>query len=337
MPVIIGMDEAGYGPSLGPLVVTATAFDVAISTQPSGRAGRSDDICRLDLWHTLKEAVSSPQDNRGQNEHRIVIGDSKKLYSTKKGVCKLEEGTLAFQMCMSKKVFSNLKDLLGSLYCYDEQLLGVYPWYRNKKLHLPLVSSVADITHKHSKLKDILSSNGIKYLSARSAVISPYEFNKEVARVGNKSLLLFKKCVSLIVGMWVEYPEVEVFCGKHGGRNRYGPMLSEAFSGSKVKTLSEDGNSSSCYEIRDESGRRRMRISFLKNGEDAHMPVALASMYSKYIRELFLKLFNAFWQERLPGLRPTAGYPGDAQRFLRDINGLKTRLSISDEILVRNR
>ncbi len=326
MPVIIGIDEAGYGPTLGPLVITATAFDVAGSGSTSSP----------DLWHILKEAVSHPPGVKGQTDRRILIADSKKLYSAKKGLRRLEDGALAFQMCLGEKV-SDLRGLLSSLYCYDERLLRAYPWYHDKKLGLPLASNTADITHKHAKLKDVLSFNGVRYLAARSAVISPYEFNREVARVGNKSLLLFNNCVNLIIDLWKKYPELEIFCDKHGGRDKYGAMLAKAFANSRVKTLSRDGKSSSCYEVRDGSGDRRMRISFLKGAEEAHLPVALASMYSKYVRELLLRLFNGFWQERLPGLRPTAGYPEDARRFLRDISGLKTRLGISDEILVRDR
>lgn len=336
MPVIVGIDEAGYGPMLGPLVITATAFEVTASAQPSRLTGQCNGTGGPDLWHILKEAVSSPLGNKIQRDGRIAVGDSKKVYSTKRGLRRLEEGVLAFQMCLNEEI-SDMRDLLVSLNCYDEALLKIYPWYYNKKLRLPSTSNTADVTQKHTRLKDTLSFNGIRYLAVRSMVISPYEFNKEVTSLGNKSLLLFKNCVNLIIDIWQKYPEIEVVCGKHGGRDKYGPMLAKAFRGATVKKLSEYGKFSSCYELRNESQGRRMKISFLKSAEDAHLPVALASMYCKYIRELYLKLFNGFWQERLPGLKPTAGYPGDAQRFLKDIDGLKTRLGINDEILVRER
>ena len=45
------------------------------------------------------------------------------------------------------------------------------------------------------------------------------------------------------------------------------------------------------------------------------LPTALASMTAKYLRELSMRAFNEFWCARVPGLRPTAGYPGDAPRF----------------------
>ena len=43
--------------------------------------------------------------------------------------------------------------------------------------------------------------------------------------------------------------------------------------------------------------------------------VALASLVSKSVREHAMDAFNAHWIARFPGLRPTAGYPGDAARF----------------------
>jgi hypothetical protein len=41
-------------------------------------------------------------------------------------------------------------------------------------------------------------------------------------------------------------------------------------------------------------------------------------MAAKYVRELSMHAFNAFWAARVPGLRPTAGYPTDAQRWRGD-------------------
>ncbi len=53
--------------------------------------------------------------------------------------------------------------------------------------------------------------------------------------------------------------------------------------------------------------------------------VALASIVSKTVRELWMDIFNAYWQARVPGLRPTAGYHVDAIRFRRDIEAAARR------------
>jgi hypothetical protein len=60
-------------------------------------------------------------------------------------------------------------------------------------------------------------------------------------------------------------------------------------------------------------------------------------MVSKYVRELFLRRFNRYWQAQQPGLRPTAGYVQDARRFLRDTRDTRRRLGTRDEVLIRMR
>jgi ribonuclease HII len=83
---------------------------------------------------------------------------------------------------------------------------------------------------------------------------------------------------------------------------------------------------------------RRMGVAFLTEGENAHLPVALASMTAKLTRELLMRRFNAYWSERhraLGGveLRPTAGYALDARRWLRDVG--ESMPDDDREVLVR--
>ena len=70
---------------------------------------------------------------------------------------------------------------------------------------------------------------------------------------------------------------------------------------------------------------------------DELLPTALASMTAKYHRELAMHAFNAFWTTKLPGLKPTAGYPNDAKRFREEIASLQRELSIDDRMIWRSR
>jgi hypothetical protein len=70
---------------------------------------------------------------------------------------------------------------------------------------------------------------------------------------------------------------------------------------------------------------------------EAHLPVALASMVCKYVRELAMDLFNDFWAKHVPGLKPTKGYPVDAKRFKNDIAEAQRQLGITDDVLWRER
>jgi ribonuclease HII len=67
------------------------------------------------------------------------------------------------------------------------------------------------------------------------------------------------------------------------------------------------------------SDRSDWHAEFLVEGEHKHLPIALASMVAKYLRELLMDGFNAYWHGVAPQVRPTAGYYGDARRFIQDI------------------
>ena len=80
-----------------------------------------------------------------------------------------------------------------------------------------------------------------------------------------------------------------------------------------------------------------MRLTFQPRAESAHFCTALASMVSKYVRERLMEEFNRFWLERTPGLKPTAGYPGDARRFFDAIRPTAERLGIAETALWRRK
>jgi hypothetical protein len=60
-------------------------------------------------------------------------------------------------------------------------------------------------------------------------------------------------------------------------------------------------------------------------------------MTSKYLRELAMRAFNHFWLREVPGIKPTAGYPVDAQRFRRAIAARQAELAIDVRRLWRNK
>jgi hypothetical protein len=50
-----------------------------------------------------------------------------------------------------------------------------------------------------------------------------------------------------------------------------------------------------------------------------------------------MRQLNAYFQARVPGLRPTAGYGLDAWRFLEDVAAARTAAGVSEEVLLRQR
>ncbi|MCP4709771.1 MAG: hypothetical protein GY869_14205, partial [Planctomycetes bacterium] len=109
---------------------------------------------------------------------------------------------------------------------------------------------------------------------------------------------------------------LQIIIDKHGGRSHYRPILQRAFPNCQMKILKESDTTSSYLLTADQ---RTMKIHFIARGDDRQLPVSLASMTSKLLRELFLEMLNAYFQKLCPNLKPTAGYYTDGKRFLADL------------------
>ena len=319
MPIIAGIDEAGYGPKIGPFVLSSVVMDIP---------AKHDN--ETNIWHILKDAISDKAQKRG---NRIVVNDSKKVYSQRIGLRLLEETVLSFIWSIKGQV-TRFSDLLRILSNHDEEVFDKYPWYNKKDINLPVASNVSAILNYADLIKHTISSQDANILDVKSIFLCTYEINRQIELKGNKSLLLFNNSAKLLKEIFECFGEREpkVLIDKHGGRNYYHKLLAESFEGCEVNAVSE-GNPISTYKI--SNGRRKMNVSFAVGADSKHFPPALASMFSKYIRELFIRLFNAYWQEKVQDIKPTAGYPEDAKRFLCQIQDTKNKLGISDDILVR--
>jgi len=126
---------------------------------------------------------------------------------------------------------------------------------------------------------------------------------------------------------------VWVVCDKHGGRDRYHALLSEHFPDNFIEIHGE-GRAASVYRFG--PAERRIEFRFQMRAESC-LATALASMASKYLRELAMRAWNQFWCRRIDGLQPTAGYPHDAKRFKQAIGPLQQELGIDDRRIWRNR
>jgi len=97
----------------------------------------------------------------------------------------------------------------------------------------------------------------------------------------------------------------------------------------------QEGDRTSVYELR--TGGRMVRLSFEVEADDLYLPVALASMVSKYIRELLMECMNEYFVGMNASLKPTAGYWKDGQRFVEDLRKHLPALEIDGHRLIRSR
>jgi len=298
MPTVIGIDEAGYGPQLGPLTVAAAAFDVP-----------DDDA---DLWASLAGAVAQARAGRAG---RLLVADSKIVYAGGKGLADLERAVLAFLLAGGAGAPASFSGLLEHL-CGDAGAARNAPWWNDSPL--PVAADADGVRAAAASLAD--ASGRVRVLRLAARIVPAGSFNALLTRHRNKSVLLFQQCMALVDDMLARLAgDLTFLIDKHGGRHYYDPLLVNHFFGRPVRTLSESPRSSS-YEIA--LGDRTLRLTFAEKADAAHLPVALASMTAKYLRELGMTCFNAYWCGRVGGLRPTAGYAADSARFLAAIRPL---------------
>jgi hypothetical protein len=321
MTYLIGTDEAGYGPNLGPLVISASLWHVP------------DPLREDDLYEALAAVVSRRQAAHSTWQ-QVPMADSKTLYKSAGGLQTLECGVLTALRAIGPQP-GDWRQAWGALAPQSLADLARAPWYAEFELPLPLHHAWADLDRLAAGFLQGLSDAGVRLVNLRSMAVSPEQFNHEVDRWGNKATVLSTLTLELVKTVLPAEDGQNVFvsCDKHGGRQRYAEFLQAAFPEYLVEIHGEC-RSHSLY--RWGSPARRLEFCFLEKAERL-LPVALASMASKYLRELAMLAFNAFWQGHVPQLRPTAGYPEDARRFRQEIAACQARLGIADRILWRNR
>jgi hypothetical protein len=317
---IVGIDEAGYGPLLGPLTVGAAAFRVE---------GWQEGDPAPDLWALLDGCVARKGVGRGASagRARVLVDDSKKLKLASGGkrhpLTLLERGVLAFVAA------------LGARPATDAELLGVlgvkrepHPWYAGEAAALPVGGTAEEVGIACNQFcRRLLEHAGAcEVVGLRCESIGETRFNAIVRETGTKAAATARGVSAHLKWAWERFSKVaegeavRVVCDRQGGRSDYADELAKMVPGAMVKTL-ECRAERSRYELAgvgEDGAARGMTVVFQPEAESAHMPVALASMTAKLVRELMMARFNRYWTGLMPELKPTAGYREDGARWVRD-------------------
>lgn len=324
MPYLIGTDEAGYGPNLGPLLISATVWEVP------------DGVGNHDLGERLDGAiVSTPSRVLKSERPCVAMADSKALYKPGGGLQHLERGLLA-SLAMLGHHPTSWRELWNTLSPDSAEALRSIPWYAGYDCPVPLDTDPDKIPPLSDAITRTSTEAGIRLAGIRSRAVFPDEFNRDVERLGSKGALLSHATLGLVaelIRLVAHRGNISIVCDKHGGRNRYREFLEAHFPDRMIEI---HGESRHLSVYRFGLDGRRVEIRFQTKAESC-LCVALASMASKYLRELAMRALNHFWSQRIGDLKPTAGYPQDAKRFKAAIDGVRAELGIEDKILWRSR
>jgi hypothetical protein len=356
MAILLGMDEAGYGPQLGPLAVAATAWEVqdelshgelasasgSTNKQPAIVATLSQSSTAQLPKHNLHKLLRSVV-SRKPSDRKIAIADSKALYKPGSGLRQLERGLHAVLLAMQQPL-SRWSSFLDGTEADPEGHHQRLAWHDGFDCPLPVDATADELARCGERMSQACEAAGVRPLAVRARLVFPAEFNELCERYGSKGEALSHVTIGLLrdtVELAREpqpptpspQPPVFAVCDKHGGRNFYAALLQHHFPEHWIQPIFES-RAESRYEWGDDE--RRMEVVFRSKGEE-FLPTALASMTAKYLRELSMRAFNEFWCARVPNLRPTAGYPGDATRFRRDVGAMQRDLRIDDHVMWRNR
>lgn len=329
-----GIDEAGYGPMLGPLCVALTVFEA-----PGCGGVRADDAPSAvpDLWAALSEGVC--REARQAGSTRVAVNDSKRLkgsnsLKTRHPLMHLERGVLGFVHALHPdEGATNDAALLRAIGAANKDGADeALEWYRGDPVALPVSTTPDHLQLIGGRLRAVCERAGVRVLDVSARMLDERAFNDRLRDAASKAEVSLGLVGRLIRRVWRSERAVVagadhsacVVVDRQSGRMRYAPMLREFVPEATIRVVRES-EEESVYALaaRDDAGvRREVSVSFRVEAERWHFPVALASMTAKYVRELSMLRFNRFWCGRYSELKPTAGYVADARRWLADLQML---------------
>lgn len=319
-----GIDEAGYGPTLGPLVVSCFSLH-SIDTPPP------ENFAHENLYELLAPIIKNKSTRRAKPPRPLFIADSKKVHA--QSFSELERGALSLLAnCLPPAALKTDAKLLNTL--YPDIDLTKIKWYATEPSNLPIIAEHDDVQTASASLAHIIKEARLK-IGINSKLITAKIFNSELTDATNKADLLAANVMSLASNL-ISSPALHLIVDRLGGRAYYTPMLQKAFSTRTIKEITRSPKLSE-YLLQDTKANKSAQIEFACNGESKSMLVAAASLVSKYVREILMTRLNNYFRLHAPELTPTKGYPQDAIRFLRETDQLRNKLKISDADLIRSR
>jgi len=320
---LAGVDEAGYGPFVGPLTIGYSLFRLSEA--------------QADLWRLLEDAAVQKSRRRGgARDRRLWLDDSKLVNQGPRGRERLERSVAAFrELATPGRV--DLDSWVSEAPAGDPRLLRASPWHAS--LGGPLCPQ-ADPNRARldaAALRRALEPSGSSLHALGARTVPANEWNRALTAHGDNKgeahFALTMEVVRHLLRLTGSAP-LRLELDRHGGRMHYAGMLRAALGADGVLTHGET-EAGSAYTVT--IGGRAVQMRFSEGADGQHAPVALASLAAKQTRERLMDLHNEWFGARIPALKPTKGYALDARRWLREVEPRLQELELGAELVKRDR
>ncbi|MCX7704717.1 MAG: hypothetical protein N2115_00455 [bacterium] len=265
----LAIDENGYGPVMGPLVVT-------------GITGTSDIT---EGW---------------PNE----IFDSKRLFNSSNGYEKIEKISLCLFKITKKRLPENTLEIFENFQqnvdCPQKHSSICF-----KNLpEIPFWTSKDKIFEYCEYFSEFLDKRGTKILFLKSVTLCVGGFNRLCKNDLKKDFINYLLFEKIITHSAEKCESLFVLAGKIGGRKSYHKFLQNGFSQWKISEIIEDRNTST-YLMK--KNNNEIHLNFVNNIESKSFLGVLAGIYGKYVRELLMIGINRSMdtEEYISGYRDT--------------------------------
>jgi len=293
--LVVGIDENGLGPRLGPLVATASLLEV-------------ED-------HSLLSTD--------------ILPESKQVFTSGKRMEKGENLVLSFYSLLKGYIPSSPSQILSDL------LLPLADTCTSPLPHCLPAFELPYWTAQSSIREDVahhyLQKLGARLLEVKSVILCPAQLNKRLKSY-NKNRIDYLSFEELMVYYREKFAGKEILflCGAIGKTKDYSGFFSRLASLSYKTQREEDAV---CYIFPSFA-----EVRFIENGDNKYFPIALSSLFGKYIRELFIEQLNRFFQSYVASLPHCSGYwDSTTGRFLEETAKLRQQLNIPEECFIRNK
>jgi ribonuclease HII len=302
--LVVGVDENGLGPLLGPLVTTAVTLEVArYQPERHGNIGR-------------ELGIDDSKATAGFGQMRVAEGLALAVFErlwghTPRDVDALFEGLLLDRP-------SALRGHCPSR--SQAQCWSVQP-------ALPCFGG--DLAEGRAVLVG-LAARGVRLVHARSALACTGTLNR-LLRAGQSRVEVDLELMERLVidARQKTNEDVRAICGMVGGIRSYPEKMRHLRNEQLTPRRAQNGTLA--FDV---AGLGHLRFEI--DADARHLPVALASMVGKYVRELWMERQNRFYRGHDDSLSDVSGYHDPVTaRFVAASAPLRLSLGIDDACFLR--